>query len=151
MLLVASAGPGFSASFNVTVDDKFGPSPPKGSAIQFGEGWFDNDFETCGRACEGTAVYVNAILTEATAAGVRGNSDITFLLDNQATYFLRNAPISRGQTAQTVFSVTNLANQNHTLTIINGRLNSSFEQMILLLDSIIYTMTSRRIVIPPLK
>lgn len=57
ILLVASAGPGFSASFNVTVDDNFGPFPQHGSAIQFGTDWINNDFVTCGTACEGFGAF----------------------------------------------------------------------------------------------
>ncbi|KAF4572461.1 hypothetical protein EYR36_006966 [Pleurotus pulmonarius] len=98
--------------------------------------------KTANLSFKGTAVYVNAILAQTTAGGVQGNSDITFLLDNQASYFLRNALTSNTKTAQTIFLATNLADQDHTLHIINGRSNSSFAQMVMLLDSIIYTTTS---------
>ncbi|KAL4251603.1 hypothetical protein AB1N83_013845 [Pleurotus pulmonarius] len=169
LLLAARATP-----LNVTVDDQFGSQT--GSAIEFGEGWFDSGLRDCGPSCQvtsafvraengnghwkrstydqaetldkpkvasfsfkGTAVYVNAILGEVTAAGVKGNSDVTFLLDDSVSYFLHNAT---SPTLHTIFSMTDLSNQNHTLTIVNGHPGGSFPQVMLFLDSIIYTTES---------
>ncbi|KAF4605691.1 hypothetical protein EYR40_004480 [Pleurotus pulmonarius] len=167
LLLTARATP-----HNVTVDDRFGSQT--GSAIDFGEGWFDSGLHDCGASCQvasaflkaengtwkrstydqaetldkpkvasfsfkGTAVYVNAILGEVTAAGVKGNSDVTFLLDDSVSYFLHNAT---SPTLLTIFSMTDLSNQNHTLTIVNGHPGGSFPQVMLFLDSIIYTTES---------
>ncbi|KAJ8703221.1 hypothetical protein PTI98_001863 [Pleurotus ostreatus] len=86
---------------------------------------------------KGTAVYVNTITNVQTGAGVPGNSDMTFLLDDQVSYFISKAP--GFPIAQTVFSATGLVDKYHNLTIVNGHPNSSFAQVMMFLDSIIYT------------
>ncbi|KAG9223274.1 hypothetical protein CCMSSC00406_0000037 [Pleurotus cornucopiae] len=88
---------------------------------------------------KGTAVYVNTITNVQTGAGVPGNSDMTFLLDDQVSYFISKAP--GFPIAQTVFSATGLVDKYHNLTIVNGHPNSSFAQVMMFLDSIIYTWT----------
>lgn len=62
---------------------------------------------------------------------------MTFLLDDQVSYFISKAP--GFPIAQTVFSATGLVDGYHNLTIVNGHPNSSFAQVMMFLDSIIYT------------
>lgn len=44
--------------FNVTVDDRFGG--PNGSAIVYGEGWFDSGLNECGPPCQAATAYTTA-------------------------------------------------------------------------------------------
>ncbi|KAF9493918.1 hypothetical protein BDN71DRAFT_1023206 [Pleurotus eryngii] len=93
--------------------------------------------KTASLTFEGTAVYVNCITAPSTAARVPGNSDLTFILDGQVDQLLRDANTLPQRT--TVFQKDGLTLGTHTLIIVNGHEGSKYDQVMVFLDSIVYT------------
>ncbi|KAF7437314.1 hypothetical protein PC9H_004153 [Pleurotus ostreatus] len=88
-------------------------------------------------AFNGTAVYVYCILAPATAAGIPGNTDLTFILDGNVAQMLKDLSLSPQRTV--VFQQDNLPFGEHGLTIVNGHMGSKYKQVMVFLDSIVYT------------
>lgn len=102
----------------------------------------------------GTAVYVYCILAPATAARIpcvastkpyylrdlyfnRGNTDLTFILDGNVAQMLKDPVLLPERTI--VFQQDNLPFGEHGLTIVNGHMGSKYKQVMVFLDSIVYT------------
>ncbi|KAG9223251.1 hypothetical protein PLEOSDRAFT_1101316 [Pleurotus ostreatus PC15] len=87
----------------------------------------------------GTAVYVNCIVGPSTVTGVIGNVDITFSIDGLVGLnYAEPAPQQYIYRAN-VFAKTDLSPGEHTLVVQNGRGNGEYDQVMMFLDSIIYT------------
>ncbi|KAF9457474.1 hypothetical protein BDZ94DRAFT_1273082 [Collybia nuda] len=91
----------------------------------------------------GTAVYVYCVLAN-TQHYPNGNSDLTFFIDHQETGSYTRAPpkdaIEPFEYNVLVFAVDSLLQENHTLTITNGRTDSP--ESLLILDYIVYSYNS---------
>ncbi|KAJ8482263.1 hypothetical protein ONZ45_g15008 [Pleurotus djamor] len=87
----------------------------------------------------GTAVYVNCIVGPSTVFGVIGNVDITFSIDGVvAGTYTEQAP-QQYIYRRNVFGRDGLSLGEHTLVIQNGRPNTAYDQVMIFLDSVIYT------------
>ncbi|KAF4607173.1 hypothetical protein EYR38_001233 [Pleurotus pulmonarius] len=93
---------------------------------------------------KGAAVYINCILAPATAAGVnRGNTELTFILDGNVEQIQRDAPNFPQYT--TIFQKEGLQpDMKHRLTIVNGHERGKYNQAMMFLDSIVYTVDEDR-------
>ncbi|KAF4572466.1 hypothetical protein EYR36_006971 [Pleurotus pulmonarius] len=93
---------------------------------------------------KGAAVYINCILAPATAAGVnRGNTELTFILDGNVEQIQRDAPNFPQYT--TIFQKEGLQpDMKHRLTIVNGHERGKYNQAMVFLDSIVYTVNEDR-------
>ncbi|KAJ8520359.1 hypothetical protein ONZ45_g2837 [Pleurotus djamor] len=87
----------------------------------------------------GTAVYVNCIVGPSTVFGVLGNVDITFSIDGLVAGTYTEPAPQQYIYRRNAFGRDGLSLGEHTLVIQNGRQNTEFDQVMMFLDSVIYT------------